>query len=664
MAQISCIECGTVHVQEGTCPKCAEGTTLAPSTPSPHADVTMAPSGSQLPGNPSSDGSSNSDGDSPGKDFGDYVLLEELARGGMGIVYRAHHKELNRIVAIKMIISGEYSSDLDVQRFQLEAKAAAQLDHPGIVPIYEINSHQGQPYFAMKLVEGGSLAENRKRFQDDPRKTAKLIASAARAVHHAHQRGILHRDIKPANILLDEDDQPLLTDLGLAKLSSGESNLTQTGAVLGTPSYMPPEQAMSSESITTAADIYSLGAILYELLTGKPPHRGETALETMLQVLSDPVVPVREVDSQIDRSLELICMKCLQKDPDSRYDSADDVADDLERWLAGSPISIKPANLLTRAAQWVRHNQSIMYVVMLLLASMTFTLPLIFSILGGLDNVTALYGQTEDDPLPILYSFSRLPTWVSIVGGVGVFLFWPFTGALITMVTRPKNWWKAAMNGALVAGIISLFLILMIGWVPFSIASQAKTNNLIRTLAEDVLRNEETSADTSNTKEKLFAKFPLLEDVPDNQKANLLANRAFADGVAMGPSIMLGLAVATLMLGSPIIFGAVIAQLLLTRRQRWWIFAPRYIAAWFATFMTLGMISANIGQGNINGTPTKDLQIWNTVLLIGVPALVAFLIVRRWRKPKSGQETGKVQQPPHSRSASPSCREEQFGSGG
>ena len=172
MAQISCTECGTVHAQEEACPKCAEGTapTLAPmlfpTTPSPDADVTVAPSGSKLLG------SSNSGVDSPGKDFGDYVLLKELARGGMGIVYRARDKELNRIVAIKMIISGEYSSDLDIQRFQLEAQAAAQLDHPGIVPIYEINSHQGQPYFAMKLVEGGSLAENRQRFQDDPRKTA------------------------------------------------------------------------------------------------------------------------------------------------------------------------------------------------------------------------------------------------------------------------------------------------------------------------------------------------------------------------------------------------------------------------------------------------------------------------------------------------------------
>ena len=493
----------------------------------------------------------------------------------------------------------------------------------------------------MKLVEGGSLAEHRKRFQDDPRKTATLIASAARAVHHAHQRGILHRDIKPANILLDENDNPLLTDLGLAKLSTGESNLTQTGAVLGTPSYMPPEQASSSESITTAADIYSLGAILYELLTGKPPHRGETALETMLQVINEPVVPVREANRsmgadgqrlQIDRNLELICMKCLQKDPDSRYDSADDVADDLESWLAGSPISIKPANIFTRAGQWIRHNQSIMYAVMLLLACMTFTLPLIFSILGGLDNVASLYEQTEDDPLPILYSFAKLPTWVSIVGGVGVFLLWPCTGALITMVTRPKSWWKAAINGAMVAGIIALFLTLLIGWAPFAVASQSRSNELMRILASDVLHDKETSADTPKTKEKLVAMYPALADVADNKKAIFLSNRAFADGVAMGPMVMLAMVLAALFLGSPVIFGAVIAQILLTRRQRWWIFAPRYMAAWIAAFMTLAMTIGAIGGAEPGGTPVKDWPIWNIAIWVGAPALVTFLIVRRWRK--------------------------------
>ncbi len=206
-------------------------------------------------------------------DFGEYELLGEIARGGMGVVFKARHKRLNRIAAIKMIRSGKLSSSEDIQRFYVEANAAAQLDHPGIVPIYEIGEHEGQPFFAMKFIEGGSLAQHIEKLRTNKRKLVEFVAKIAEAVHHAHQRGILHRDIKPANIMLDEAENPLLTDLGLAKNTSNDSDLTQTGALVGTPSYMPPEQAESLSTLTTAADIYSTGAILYELLTGQPPIR-------------------------------------------------------------------------------------------------------------------------------------------------------------------------------------------------------------------------------------------------------------------------------------------------------------------------------------------------------------------------------------------------------
>jgi hypothetical protein len=259
-------------------------------------------------------------------------------------------------VALKMILAGQLASETDVHRFRTEAEAAANLDHPHIVPIYEVGAHEGQHYFSMKLIEGGSLSPHLPRFYKDPKGAAQLMAVVARALHHAHQRGILHRDLKPGNILMDDQGQPHVTDFGLAKRVDGDQRLTQSGAIVGTPSYMPPEQARSEKVLTTAVDVYSLGAVLYESLTGQPPFRAPTPLDTVLQVLEREPERLRRLNPHVDRDLETTCLKCLEKDPQRRYGSAEALAEDLDRWLAHEPIRARPIGSAGRLLRWCRRN--------------------------------------------------------------------------------------------------------------------------------------------------------------------------------------------------------------------------------------------------------------------------------------------------------------------
>src|SRR5262245_36032491 len=291
--------------------------------------------------------------------LGRYELLEEIAHGGMGIVYRARDLTLNRVVALKLMLAGQFASEREVKRFRAEAEAAARLDHPNIVPIYEVGEQDRRLFYSMKFRDGGTLTAqlDRRKTPFNSREAATLLVKVARAVHHAHQRAILHRDLKPGNILLDAHGEPHVSDFGLAKCLDSAEGLTLTGAMIGSPSYMSPEQAAGkTERLTTASDTYSLGALLYQLLTSRPPFEAATPMATMKRVMEEEPRKPSALNPTVDRDLETICLKCLEKDPQRRYAPAESLADDVERWLRHEPIRARPAAPAERLGKWIRRN--------------------------------------------------------------------------------------------------------------------------------------------------------------------------------------------------------------------------------------------------------------------------------------------------------------------
>ncbi len=314
-----------------------------------------------------------------------YEILEELGRGGMGVVYKARHIKLNRTVALKMVLAGGHAGSEDRIRFLAEAEAVAALQHANIVQVFEVGQHDSLPFMALEYVNGGSLADKLRDGLPLPREAAWLVEQLAQGMAAAHAKGIIHRDLKPHNVLLRRkseiqnpkksekecglpgsdfgfrisDLEPKITDFGLAKKVEGGSGLTQTGAVMGTPSYMAPEQAEGKKDVGPAADIYALGAILYECLTGRPPFRGATPLDTIMQVVADEPVAVRQLQPSCPRDLETMCLKCLRKEPGKRYGSAAALAEDLRRWQAGEPITARPVGRLERAVKWTRRNPAL-----------------------------------------------------------------------------------------------------------------------------------------------------------------------------------------------------------------------------------------------------------------------------------------------------------------
>ena len=289
-----------------------------------------------------------------------YEILGELGRGGMGVVYLARHVKLDRAVALKMILTAGHAGEADLARFKTEAETVARLQHPNIVQIFEVGEHGGLPFFSLEFCPGGNLAQKLKGTPLPPREAAALVEKLARAMHAAHEKGVLHRDLKPANVLLADDGAPKITDFGLAKKLDADAGRTRTGAVMGTPSYMAPEQAGGkSKEIGPACDVYALGAILYECLTGRPPFKAATEMETMMQVLSDDPAPPRQLQSKTPRNVETICLKCLSKEPARRYASAAALAEDLRRFQAGEPVQARPVGRLERAVKWAKRRPAL-----------------------------------------------------------------------------------------------------------------------------------------------------------------------------------------------------------------------------------------------------------------------------------------------------------------
>ena len=493
-------------------------------------------------------------------DFAGYELICELARGGMGVVYRARDTKLNRMVALKMVLSGRLASEEERIRFNLEATAAAQLDHPAITPIYEVGEHDGQQYFAMKLIEGGALEDILDSLPSNPRQAAELVAKVAAGVHHAHQRGTLHRDLKPQNILLDADGNPLITDFGLAKLTDGDSNMTRTGVAMGTPAYMPPEQAVGEKNVTTAADIYSLGAILFATLTGRAPFEGGSAMETMLQVIEGNPIKPSSINPKVPLELELIAMKCLSHDPELRYGSAAEVEDDLSNWLAGKPVSVRPPSMASQATQWLKHNirmAGLSLAVGCLIAFIAIPLCLVGFEQSGLPG--AIYKELPQSEKPIFAGMKfGLPggipdTWKLILISTAITLV-SSAGAISVALSKPKT-----MNESVGVGIISgiavtvtLFL-LFFGWMVGGNATANFVSDDVALLAAAV---DDDEANRSRAFQKIRWRYPDVANRSNNEQILFLRNKISQDTVVLTGLGNILAALVSMMFFIPVIFAA------------------------------------------------------------------------------------------------------------
>ena len=415
----------------------------------------------------------------PISELGGFQIEAEIGRGGMGVVYKAWQRELGRPVALKMILAGELASGDQVERFRIETRALANVHHANIVSIYEAGQIEGRPYFAMQYVEGPTLSQRMKQGRLDPEAAGRLAAAVARAVGHLHANGVIHRDIKPSNILLDAAGNPYVTDFGLAKILTGDSQQTASGAIVGTPCYMSPEQAAGkSKHVGPKSDVYGVGAVLYECLVGRPPFREETPLDTLVQVIEGEPEEPRRIDPSIPRDLELICMRCLEKNPEARYATAEALAEDLEHWLAGEPIEARPATMWNRVVRWTRREPAlvwrlVMLIVCAIIAQLSYalgnnaTLELHLQVLGllaiwaGVSWVCQQFVRDPDRPLLARFVWSAFDVvlfgglaWLDEAFETPLMLGFPLLIAASGLWFRPRIVWFTAALSALVYAVL------------------------------------------------------------------------------------------------------------------------------------------------------------------------------------------------------------------
>jgi hypothetical protein len=517
-----------------------------------------------------------------------YEIEAELGRGGMGVVYRARQVSLDRPVALKVVLAGEFAGSAERERFHREAEAVAHLDHPGIVPVYEVGEHQGRPYLSMKLL-GGSLAERmadhalprvpRAEIRDRQAGIARLVESIARAVHHAHQRGVLHRDLKPGNILLSAACgladpakpqaalEPFVADFGLARRLEGESHLTQSGAIVGTPGYMAPEQAAGAKGVTTAADVWALGAILYELLTGRPPFQGDNAMEAILRTLQHEPERPRNLEPLVDRDLEAICLKCLEKEPGRRYGSAGALADDLERFCQGEPLQVRPPGLAALLRLWLRQNFGA--------AGWTVVVGLVAGVLCGFGCWVVLI---QPAVAPAAASYERLPglkppalalTWdLPLRGRVAVYylavLVYCGTGLATALLVRPRNRAADVAAGAVTGLIVAVTAFTLSGgWL--TVAQSA----VFPASVDLTLLAEAAAEPGGGPAQRLLQRYPDLAAIPPADRPRVLEGKIRADLLAAVPlGIWRGLLLFLALAGPTALFETMAAGPLLRRGGR------------------------------------------------------------------------------------------------